>query len=98
MERGNVQQESSLAAGEALLNRAFTAPYMHHGSIARLEDVIEFYAKGCNPNLFLDSEIKPLKLTSTEKADIITFLRSLGSVEFGFRRVKSNQENSDRGE
>jgi len=50
-------------------------PYMHDGSIATLEEVIEHYDKGGIPNSQLDEEIFPLKLTSDEKADLITFLK-----------------------
>jgi cytochrome c peroxidase len=54
---------------------ARTAPYMHDGSLKSLEDVIEFYNKGGEPNPQLDEEIYPLKLTSREKQDLLTFLR-----------------------
>ena len=53
---------------------ARTAPYMHDGSLATLQDVIEYYAKGGTPNPQLDEEIYPLDLTAQEKADLIAFL------------------------
>lgn len=56
---------------------AETAPYMHDGSLARLEDVIEFYDRGGNPNPHLDGEIRPLRLTAAEKSALLAFLRSL---------------------
>jgi len=52
-----------------------TAPYMHDGSLATLEDVIEHYRKGGVPNPQLDEEIFPLKVSDEEKADLITFLK-----------------------
>lgn len=52
-----------------------TAPYMHDGSEATLEDVVDYYVKGGNPNPQLDEEIYPLKLTDQDKADLITFLK-----------------------
>lgn len=52
-----------------------TAPYMHDGSLATLDDVIEHYRKGGVPNPQLDEEIFPLKITDEEKADLITFLK-----------------------
>ncbi len=59
-----------------------TAPYMHDGSLSALEDVIEFYDRGGNPNPYLDSELRPLKLRSEEKRALIRFLESLtGSVQ-----------------
>ncbi len=52
-----------------------TAPYMHDGSQATLEDVIEFYDKGGIANPQLDEEIFKLELTKQEKADLVTFLK-----------------------
>jgi cytochrome c peroxidase len=54
---------------------ARTAPYMHDGSLATLEEVIEYYDKGGIPNPQLDEEIFPLKLTDQEKQDLVTFLK-----------------------
>ena len=57
-----------------------TAPYMHDGSEATLADVIEYYDKGGNPNPYLDVDMKPLKLTVEEKADVVAFLKALGGA------------------
>ena len=56
---------------------AATAPYMHDGSLATLEDVIDYYDRGGRPNPHLDPEIRPLQLTSEEKRSVAAFLRSL---------------------
>ncbi len=65
---------------------ARTAPYMHDGSIATLEEVIEFYDRGGNANPYLDEDIRPLNLTEEEKAALVVFLRSLsGTVQEGLR-------------
>ncbi len=58
---------------------ARTAPYMHDGSLATLEDVIEYYDRGGNPNPGLDPEIRPLHLSAAEKRDIVAFLRCLNA-------------------
>ena len=50
---------------------ARTAPYMHDGSIATLEDVVDFYTDGGRPNPFLDDEVRPLRLTDDEKAALV---------------------------
>jgi cytochrome c peroxidase len=60
-----------------LRNVAHTAPYMHDGSIATLEEVIEFYDRGGTPNPRQDFRIRPLGLTDDEKSDLLAFLRSL---------------------
>ena len=61
-----------------------TAPYMHDGSIAALEDVIDFYNDGGRRNPHLDEALRPLRLSNEEKTSLIAFLRSLsGSVREG---------------
>lgn len=54
---------------------ARSAPYMHDGSLATLEDVVEYYNKGATPNPQLDEEIFELNLKPEEKADLVTFLK-----------------------
>jgi cytochrome c peroxidase len=54
---------------------ARSAPYMHDGSEATLEAVVEFYVKGGIKNPQLDEEIFPLKLTDEQKKDLVTFLK-----------------------
>ena len=70
-----------------LRNIALTAPYMHDGSIATLESVIEHYqaggravTKGNNPNK--SGFIKGFQLSQSEKQDLLAFLRSLTDEEF----------------
>ena len=63
---------------------ARTAPYMHDGSVAALEDVIDFYSDGATNNPNLDREIRPLHLTQTEKQQLRAFLRTLsGDIRDG---------------
>lgn len=61
----------------SLRNVAQTAPYMHDGSLKTLKDVVEFYKGGGNSNPHLDPEIKELKLSAQDKADLVEFLKSL---------------------
>ncbi len=57
---------------------------MHDGSIATLEEVIEFYNRGGNPNPYLDPELRRLHLAAEEKKSLLAFLRSLsGTVQEG---------------
>lgn len=48
-----------------------TAPYMHNGTFATLEDVIEFYDRGGG----VGSELKPIGLSAVEKQALVAFLR-----------------------
>ena len=54
-----------------------TAPYMHDGSLKTLEEVVEHYDKGGNPNPALDKDIKKLNLTDPEKTDVVAFMKAL---------------------
>jgi cytochrome c peroxidase len=54
-----------------------TSPYMHDGSKATLEEVVNFYDDGGRANPNLDLEIRPLGLTVEEKRALVSFLRSL---------------------
>ena len=69
-----------------LRNIALTAPYMHDGSIATLDEVIEFYARGGNvaesPNPYRSPFIKSFAITEEEKAALVAFLQSLTDEEF----------------
>src|SRR5271163_4832880 len=60
-----------------LRNIALSSPYMHDGSLKTLKDVVDFYAGGGNSNPYLDKEIKPLKLSGKDRADLIEFLEAL---------------------
>lgn len=56
---------------------ALRAPYMHDGSIATLEEVIELYDKGGIDRPSRSPSIKPLSLAAAEKADLVAFLQTL---------------------
>ena len=63
---------------------ARTAPYMHDGSIGKLEEVVDFYSDGGRKNPDLDPEVRPLKLTGEEKRALLRFLASLsGTIREG---------------
>lgn len=56
-------------------NVSMTAPYMHDGSQATLEEVVEWYAKGGHPNQWLSDKVKKLDLTDQDKADLVAFMK-----------------------
>ena len=60
-------------------NVALTAPYMHDGSVATLEEVVEWYDKGGHANPHLSDKIKPLNLTKQEQADLVEFMKACTS-------------------
>lgn len=65
-----------------LRNIAFTAPYMHDGSISSLEAVIEHYNSGGATHPNKSALIRPLQLSPQEKASLVAFLKSLSDYTF----------------
>jgi cytochrome c peroxidase len=57
-------------------NVALTAPYMHDGSVATLEEVVEWYDKGGHPSKYLSEKIRPLKLSEQDQADLVEFMKA----------------------
>jgi cytochrome c peroxidase len=43
---------------------------MHDGSLATLEDVVDYYDRGGNANPGLDQELRPLHLSGTVREGI----------------------------
>ncbi len=70
-----------------LHNVSLTGPYMHNGMITTLREVVEFMNKGVSENSnvlsgMIDSDFKPLSLTSDEIDNIVAFLKSLTDNDF----------------
>ncbi|WP_437912881.1 MbnH family di-heme enzyme [Sorangium sp. So ce302] len=78
----------------SLRNVELTAPYMHDGSVATLEEVVDHYAAGGrtiddgpfagvgseNPNK--STLVRAFTITPEEKADVVAFMKSLTDPEF----------------
>jgi cytochrome c peroxidase len=86
---GNVQDQGKFKV-PSLRNIQLTAPYMHDGRFATLEDVVEFYNSGVvdNPNLAPQLRVpgppgsppgppRRLNLTPEQKAALVAFLKTL---------------------
>ena len=67
----------------SLRNLGQTAPYMHNGSLATLQDVVQHYSNLDLERLHTDGEriLEPLKLSDREVADLVAFLESLSLPE-----------------
>lgn len=55
-------------------------PYMHDGSLATLEDVVEHYDGGGVDRPSRSDLIEPLGLRAEEKSDLVAFLKTLTSI------------------
>lgn len=60
-----------------LRNIALTAPYMHDGGMATLEEVIDHFASGGLPHPNRSPLMHPFTLTPEERGDLIAFLNAL---------------------
>jgi len=58
-------------------NVAQTAPYMHDGSQATLEEVVDWYDKGGHPNPYLSKRMVKLNLSAQDKKDLVEFMKAL---------------------
>ncbi|MSR46507.1 MAG: cytochrome-c peroxidase [Planctomycetes bacterium] len=56
---------------------AKTAPYMHDGSLATLDEVVRFYARGGNPNAQLDAKVQPFEISDDDVAAMVAFMDAL---------------------
>lgn len=65
-----------------LRNIVLTGPYMHDGSMASLEEVIEFKMSGGVNHPIKSDKVRSFSLSETEKNDLIDFLYSLTDNEF----------------
>ena len=77
-----------------LRNIALTAPYMHDGSIATLEDVVDHYAAGgraryahsdikkSEPAAVIDPLVKGFELSPEQRSQLIAFLHALTDETF----------------
>jgi cytochrome c peroxidase len=52
-------------------------PYMHDGSHKTLEEVVDYYDRGGNPNRNLSPLMKPLHLSEEDKRDLVSFMKAL---------------------
>ena len=71
----------------SLRNIELTAPYMHDGRFATLEEVVNHYNEGIHPSATVDPAILAtsetgLFLTEEDKVDLINFLKTLTDYSF----------------
>ncbi len=86
-------EDESLFKVPSLRNVGLTAPYMHDGRFATLEEVIEHYNSGGAKHLNKSAIIKPLNLSQADKQDLLNFLNSLTDFEFSANPIFYPDEN-----
>ena len=94
MELSGLFKDMGAFRAPSLRNVEVTAPYMHDGSVATLEEVIDIIAAGGRnitsgalagdgrQNPYKSELVKPLSLSAQDKTDLIAFLKTLTDHEF----------------
>jgi cytochrome c peroxidase len=67
----------------SLRNVELTAPYMHDGRLATLEDVIDHYSKNVKPHPNVDGRVRRRRnFSADQKAALVAFLKTLTDQKF----------------
>jgi cytochrome c peroxidase len=84
----NEEKDKGAFKTPTLLDIAESAPYFHNGSVKTLEEAVDLMLGGGIKNPHLDTvNLKPVKLTKQERADLLAFLRAL-DVEYKIEEPK----------
>jgi cytochrome c peroxidase len=82
MRATKLEEDRAMFKVPTLRNIELTAPYMHDGSIATLDEVIDHYQSGGKNHVNKSDKIQPFTLTKREKKDLINFLKCLTDDDF----------------
>ncbi|WP_269540623.1 MbnP family protein [Cerasicoccus fimbriatus] len=87
----------------SLRNVALTAPYMHDGRFATLEEVIEHYSSGVESSETLDPNLAKhprggLNLSTEDQAALVAFLKTLSDPQFQPKPHRHHQYDDRRDE
>jgi cytochrome c peroxidase len=77
----------------SLRNVARSAPYMHDGSLATLEDVVDFYSRGGGDVPGKSERLAALGLLPDERQSLVAFLRSLDGAGLAALAANSRRMN-----
>lgn len=84
IELSNDERDRGAFKTPTLREIALTAPYMHDGSVATLDAVVEFYSNGGVRNPNLDPRMRPAQFSTDEKRQLVAFLKaSTGRITEG---------------
>ena len=65
-----------------------TGPFFHNGKYVSLAQVVDFYNRGGDvANMDMNSQIRPLGLTATEKSGLVDFMLALTDDRVRFERA-----------
>lgn len=74
--------ETTVFKSPSLKNVALGSAFMHDGRFSTLDQVVEHYSSGIKAGPALDNRLPPpgLNLTTTDKADLVAFLKTLSDT------------------
>jgi cytochrome c peroxidase len=78
----NIEGDRALFKVPSLRNIAVTAPYMHDGSLATLDDVLTHYNNGGAGHVNESDLVRPLGLSNAEISELKAFLITLTDIYF----------------
>lgn len=78
----SIEEDNGLFRVPTLRNVGLTFPYMHDGSVATLEEVIDHYASGGVGFKNQSELVQGLEISKREKEDVIAFLHTLTDSTF----------------
>ncbi len=77
-----VQSDKGKFKATSLYNIGFTGPFMHDGRFETIDEVLDHYNKGGNPGINVDSNIRPLNLSSEQLNALKDFLATLVDTSY----------------
>jgi cytochrome c peroxidase len=78
----NKPEDTGAFKTPTLRDVAKSAPYFHDGSVATLEEAVDFMLGGGGPNPHLDTKnLQKRTLTKEQRDDLLAFLRSLSVTD-----------------
>jgi len=89
----NIKYDNGKFRVPTLRNIELTAPYMHDGRFETLEEVVEHYISGGHFADNLSPNVRELKFSARDKADLIAFLKTLTDTSFTQNEAFANPFN-----
>ena len=77
-----LEEDRAMFKVPTLRNIELTGPYMHDGSIATLDEVIDHYQSGGKNHPNKSEKLQAFELSKREKKDLINFLKCLTDNTF----------------
>ena len=77
-----LEKDRAMFKVPTLRNIMLSAPYMHDGSLASIDEVIDHYESGGKNHKNKSEILQPFKLTPKQRKDLIAFLHTLTDLDF----------------